>query len=285
MRRVLFLFFCLLTLSFAAFSQEEVAEKQFNLGDKPDSAFSLTRKSPVVIDFEQEEEPEDKEEKKEKKKRKKNVFYGIKTKKGFTRRGFGKNLTLELFHYLKEPPSELDPFVPEVYWYDKSQRKVKSTQGFDPRQGYILHGPYRVLIDDNVVEEGIFYMGMKHGRWTKYDRDGTLLDKRKYIKGWPKESVLKYYDQDRTKLKEIIPIVYDEKNGDYFLFHENGTVAIKGTYEEGVKVGRWTEFYPFLNRRKKEIIYPSDPYDKETKPYINREWNKRGQTVYERKVD
>ena len=284
MKRFLFSTICMTIFFGYAHAQQDLAKSQLKLGEKPDSAFSLTRKSPVVIDFDQEEEEEeDKDEKKDK--RKKNVFYGIKTKKGFTRRGFGKNLTLELFHYLKEPPQELDPFVPEIYWYDKSQRKVKATQGFDPRKGYVLHGPYKVLIDDNIVEEGIFYNGMKHGRWTKYDRSGILTDKRKYNKGWPKESVVTYYGQDREKLKEIIPIVYDKKNGDYFFFHENGSVAIKGEYKNDVKVGRWIEFYPFLDRRKKEIMYPTDPYDDETEPYINREWNKRGQTVYERKVD
>ena len=140
-----------------------------------------------------------------------------------------------------------------------------------------------MLVGNELVEEGIFYFGMKHGRWTKFTKDGILLDKTKYYKGWPKESKVRFYANDQTKLKEIIPMVFGEKQGDYYFFHENGMIAITGKFKEGEKVGRWSEYYPFLNRRKKEITYPSDPFDKSTKPYINREWNRRGQLVYERK--
>ena len=191
-------------------------------------------------------------------------------------------MTLELFHYLKQPPKEIDPYVPEIYWYDTKQRKIRSSRNFDPKKGYILHGSYQVLNGNQVVEDGIFYYGMKNGRWTKYNKDGILLDKRKYYKGWPKESLVKFYDSDSKKLKEIIPIVFGQKDGEYYYFYENGMMAIKGEYKEDAKVGRWTEFYPFLNRRKKEIVYPSDPYDTETQSYISKEWNRRGQLVYER---
>lgn len=277
------LFFLFVLFSAKAWPQSASQDiERFNFG-QPDSTFSLIREAPITIDFEEEEEEAEKEKKKSsKKKRKKKVFYGVKTKKGFTRRGYGNNVTLDLFYYLKQPPKQIDPYIQDIYWYDTKQKKIKSTS-FDPRKGYILHGPYKQLAGDEVVEEGIFYFGTKHGRWTQFSKDGTLLDKRKYHKGWPKDAIVKFYDADQKKLKEVIPVVYDVKEGDYYYFHENGMIAIRGTYKENKKVGRWVEYYPFLNRAKKEIIYPSNPYE-ETPPYINREWNRRGQVVYQKKV-
>lgn len=279
--------FCLLFsfFSLSSFAQGEMNtadEERFHFGH-PDSSFSLIRDSPVTIDLEQEEEDEEEKKEVKKKKRKKKVFYGIKTKKGFARRGYGKNATLELFYYVKSAPKELDPYVQDIYWYDTQQRKVRST-AFNPALGYILHGPYTRSSGDAVLEEGIYYLGKKHGRWMTYDKEGILLDKRKYNKGWPKESIMTYYDDERKKLKEVIPMVHDKKDGDYYYFHENGAIAIRGTYREDKKVGRWLEYYSFLGRQKKEIMYPASPYDEDTEPYINREWNRRSQLVYQKKL-
>jgi hypothetical protein len=57
----------------------------------------FTVDTPVNLDFRKEEEPVDTKKKKVKKK----VFYGIKTKKGFTRRGTGERVSFEIFYYLK----------------------------------------------------------------------------------------------------------------------------------------------------------------------------------------
>ena len=38
-----------------------------------------------------------------KKKPKRNTYYGIKTRKGYTRKGFGDKITIELFYTLKKP--------------------------------------------------------------------------------------------------------------------------------------------------------------------------------------
>ena len=276
------LFAFTLLLSFSALAQEDEGER-FIFGQQPDSSFSLVREAPVSIDLEKEEELAEEEEEPKKKKRKKKVYYGIKTKKGFTRSGQGNKITIELFYYLKEPV-DVNPYVPEVYWYDLKQRRVRGTRTFDPRKGVLLHGPYKRIQGEQVIEEGIFFKGVKHGRWTRYTLDDVLVDKRKFYKGWPKESIVKFYDDERTKLKEVTPMVYGQKEGDYYFFHENGDIAIKGEYKEGIKVGRWTEYYPFRSRKKKEIQYPSDPYDKKFEPFINREWNRRGQLVYTKPI-
>lgn len=254
-------------------------DSEDNVFGEREESFSLYRDDPLTIDLESEEEEEGKTEVK-KKKRKKKVFYGLKTKKGWTRRGVGEQQVIETFYILREPP-ELDAYVPEVYFYDIKSQKISKTRKFDPRKGFILHGPYKKRKKGMVIEEGIFYKGTMHGRWMQLNTNDILLNKKFYYKGWPKESKVKYYDPERTKLKEVIPIVYGEVSGTYYMFHENGEIAIRGRYEKNVKVGKWTEYYDFLGRKKKELQYPPTAYDEKFKPFISKEWNKRSQLVYQ----
>ena len=213
-----------------------------------------------------------------KKKPKKKTFYGIKTKKGFTRKGYGEKMVLELFYYLKYP-DEATRFVRDIYWYDFTRNEIRKT-GFDPKKGKLLHGPYKKMQGEVVLEEGIYYKGAKHGRWMKYNRDDLLDDKEKYYKGWPKESLVTYYDAaERKKVKEMIPVEYDEREGYYTMFHENGTIAVQGEYKWDTKVGEWTENYP-NGKRKKIIAYPADPFDKNKTPYVKREWDLKGKEIY-----
>ncbi|MDQ3393801.1 MAG: hypothetical protein M3512_06785, partial [Bacteroidota bacterium] len=62
--------------------------------------------TPLTIDLDAQEE----EEAPKKKKRKKNVYYGIKTRKGFVKTGFGNDVVIETFNYLKEH-EDPDPYV------------------------------------------------------------------------------------------------------------------------------------------------------------------------------
>lgn len=248
-------------------------------GDEPDDIeFIIERSQPITIDLEEEAEEEDPRKKKEK--RKKNVFYGIKTKKGYTRSGYGDNTTVEIFHYLKEW-QEPDSYVPDIYWFDFRRKRIRNTGTIDKKYGRILHGPYTRITGGQLIEQGIYYIGTKHGRWIKLDKNDVLVDKKKYYKGWPKESLVKYYDDDREKLKEVLPVVYGEIEGDYYYFHENGEVAVKGQYDYGEKIGRWTEYFDIKLRAKKQIQYKSDPYENDFLPYTYREWNRRGQQVFD----
>lgn len=279
--RTIILLLC--TVPVLAQEETESDTTEFDIFKDTQEGFSLIEDMPMTLNMEREielsEEAKDARKRAEKR-RKRKVFYGIKTKKGFVRRGYGDRVELEIFHYLKEPVP-VDPYVPEIWWYDVRRKRVRPT-GYTPDQkGAILHGPYKKLVGEQVVEEGIYFKGTKHGRWTEYSSNDILMDKKKYFKGWPKESKVKFYDEKRTKLKEVVPIVYGVKEGTYYYFHENGSVAVKGEYEEDVKVGRWTEYYPFMNRRKKEIQYPSDPYDNSYRPFISREWNRSNQLIYE----
>src|SRR6478736_5693733 len=158
------------------------------------------------------------ENKKEKPKKK--TFYGIKTKKAFTRKGYAPNITIELFYVLKSQ-EKYSGFARDIYWYDFTRREMRKTDKFDPKNGVLLHGPYKRLVGETVVEEGIFYKGSKHGRWMKYDKQELLDDKDKYYKGLPKESLITYYDPvERKRIKEIVPIEFGEREGYYYLYHE-----------------------------------------------------------------
>jgi hypothetical protein len=236
--------------------------------------------SPVTVDLGRPNDYlEDVEVKKKKRKRK--VFYGIKTRKGFTREGYGDRITIELFHMLKEP-IETDPYVRDIYWYDFRRKEIRIGGKIDQKYGAILHGTYKKMRGTQVITEGIFYKGTKHGRWMQYDKEDLLVDKEKYYKGWPKESQVAYYDLGREKMKEIIPIEYGEKEGNYFYFFESGQTGVYGEYNWDNRVGDWVEYYP-SGRRKKIIRYSKDAYDKAFTPFIWKEWSEKGKLVYEKR--
>ncbi|WP_157630076.1 toxin-antitoxin system YwqK family antitoxin [Thermonema rossianum] len=220
-----------------------------------------------------------KKEKKDKgrKIKKRRVYYGVKTKKTFIKHDNG---TVEIFHYL---PEWHEPYnkVEEIAWYWEKRRKLYHTEYGSIKRGEakLLHGPYRKLYKDQVMEEGFYYYGAKHGRWVRYgrdalDRDWVLIDKTKYFRGWLKESKRTYYDEKQNKLKEVIPIKHGKLEGNYYFFYPNGRIAIKGQYEAGQRVGVWMEYYP-NGQRKREIHYPRKP-DTNEKPYILRQWDERG---------
>ena len=266
-------------------AETETDTTEFDIFGDVEDGFSLISESPLTLNMEREmelsKEAKDAQKRKEQR-RKRKIFYGIKTKKGFTRRGQGDRAELEIFHYIKEP-IEVDPYVPEISWYDFTRKRIRNTGKVEDKRGVILHGPYKKIIGEQVIEEGIYYKGTKHGRWTKYDRNDILIEKLKYYKGWQKESKVRYYDDKQTKLKEVVPLLYGKLDGTYFYFHENGTLAIRGEYRENAKIGKWTEYYNFMRRRKKEIQYPADPYDTSYQPFISKEWDRSARLVYEAK--
>lgn len=226
------------------------------------------------------------EEQGTKRKPRRNEFYGLRTKPWYLTRGQGASLVRESFYYLKEYV-EPEAYVPEVFWYDVDRGKIVTTRNnLNPESSGILHGPYKRYVGDSLVEEGNYYMGLKHGRWNTWDRNGILQDKTKWFKGWPKDSRKSFYDIKSTKLREVIPVEYGEENGDYYYFHENGLVAVKGKYKFGRKVGIWREYYGHRRQIKREVQYPNDPWDWDRgfEPYIIREYDKRGNVLYDREI-
>lgn len=221
-----------------------------------------------------------KEEKKTKKK-KKNVFLGYKTKKGITRSGSGKNAVIETFNYLREY-QEPSNYAPAKYYYNVKRRKIFKGRTIDPKVSKILHGPYKKMQGGKVLEQGYFYIGTKHLRWEKYNRNEILLSKTHFEKGFPRDAQISYYDAARQKVKEVIPYVNGKVEGDYVKFREDGLLEWEGQYENGKKVGEWIEYWPFRNRRHYVYQYPESAYDEPFEPYLVRQYNRNNSLIYEK---
>lgn len=267
------------------------------------------------LDFE--EDYESPKEFKEKRK-KRRVYYGFKTKKAFTKSGQGTQQTVEIFHYLKvwQEPNE---FVKDIYWFDIRKMKIVKSRKYDPEYSKILHGPYKKMLGGIVIEEGIYYVGTKHGRWMEYDKpkdfkfrsgdkdktikeDGEkylipgsdtvinyqlLKSKEKYNRGWSKYAELKYYDSEKLKLKEVLPYDKDKKlNGDYYSYFSNGRIRLRGELIDGKRVGTWVEYQTIGSRvrRLSEIKYPNFPEEEEPKGELLKLWDdKDGSLIYDPK--
>lgn len=245
---------------------------------KKDKRFEADKAPTIVLDTVASDKKEEKP-----KKIPKRVYYGLKTRKGYVKSFSGGKPMVELFYTLKtyQEPNE---YVRDIYWFDTRRKKIR--KGVIPPKekdnARILHGPYKKLINGNVIEEGIFYIGTKHGRWEKYDANFTLLEKEKYYKGWPKNAELSYYDIEKKKLKEVKPYVDNVLHGNYYSFHENGQLQMEGKFEDGKKIGVWIEYYNFLRRRYKEYQYPESADAEQFEPYLLREYDRSARIVYDK---
>lgn len=228
-----------------------------------------------------------KSEKKAKKKNVKNEYEGVAMIKAYTKFGSGDRTIVEEFHVLRDNDAAKPlPYIRDVYRYFQRSGRVTSSIIKDEGTGLLLHGPYKRYQNGELMEEGFYYAGMKDGRWEKYDAHFMLLDKTRWTKGVPAESRLTFYDSTHRKIKEIIPVEYGKIKGTYMAFHENGLLAEEGKYDNGVKVGRWTEFYPInpsgRRMRKKLMQYASDQWDTDFEPYVITEWDEKGKVTFER---
>lgn len=249
-------------------------------GESLEDLFKVDYDTPLTLDLEDKEDDVVEPIKKKGKNVKRNVYFGLKTRKAFTRTVRGSDLILDLFNVLKEyegPPE----YASDFYWYDYKKKKIINSLKVDVRNAGVLHGPYVKRVGDQIIEQGWYYKGLKHRRWVRFNRHDILQDKTYWWKGWPQESRLAYYDFNKTKLREVIPIHYGEKDGEYWAFHEDGSLAVRGEYKFGHKVGLWREFYDG-GRVKREVVYPDDPFNFKFNPHITREWDSKGTLIYDR---
>ena len=223
------------------------------------------------------------EERKKQKKFKKKVFYGKKTKKMYTMVGEGNRATVEIFYVLKKY-EEPDPYIKDIYWYDWEKGRIMTTPitERDKPTALILHGPYKKMIGENIVEEGVFYVGTKHARWEKYDKDFILMEKLKYYRGWAKDAKITFYDSDRKKVREVVPMFNNIIEGEYFSYYESGNMKSQGKYKNGVRVGVWIEYFDAPTKKKKEIQYAKSYLVKEFQPYTLREWDTKNKLIYDK---
>jgi antitoxin component YwqK of YwqJK toxin-antitoxin module len=211
-------------------------------------------------------------------KRKKNEFYGIFSKKIFLKQEKGRNVITETFYVL---PSYQNPskYVFNKYYFESNSKKRRIIKTFysHPKYGMPLHGSYVRRVNGDIVEEGYYYKGTKHGRWMKYgiDKDGdklVLINKEKWDRGNPKGSRVTYYDAKKKYTKEVMPYSFGKLEGRYVKFYKNGRMMEMGFYQNGHKVGRWKEFYDRDKGNGKKIIdYPKN-YWEEGEPIVVKEW-------------
>ncbi|MGL4629710.1 MAG: toxin-antitoxin system YwqK family antitoxin [Leadbetterella sp.] len=207
------------------------------------------------------------------------VYNQFPVKKVIAKRGSGLRMVYQEFYILKES-IEPSRYTREVYWYSSKTGRIVSALSRDIDESTLLHGPFKEYKGENLVREGSYYMGAKHGRWVEYDKNFNLLNKEIYEKGYYAEDSIYYHNGDSSKLKEVVPFQFGRKSGPYFKFYEDGTLEEEGKYDTGIKVGKWIEYYQGGNRRKKETQYPKDMLDT-SEPKILREYDEKGKLIYD----
>ncbi len=191
-----------------------------------------------------------KADRKSKSKLSKTEYEGLSMVKAYTKFGSGDRTIVEEFYVLRDNDATKPlPYIRDIVRYYQRSARVTSSIVRDEGVGLLLHGPYKRYQNGDLVEEGYYYAGMKDGRWEKYDANFMLLDKSHWHQGVPSGSRLSYYDSTHRKIKEVLPVAYGKVNGTYMAFHENGLLAEEGKYDSGVKIGRWTEYYPIKSQR------------------------------------
>lgn len=208
-------------------------------------------------------------------------YDGVAVEKQIIRRGSGSRMRYTELYTSKKNDQQPNPYVRSIFWFEPKRQRVVEALARNREQNLLLHGPYKEFRGEDLIEEGYYYLGTRHGRWVTYGTDGTILSKSTYSKGFLANSVITYYDADSTKIREIIPNWYGKQTGDYFIFHEGGTLAVQGQLDNGVKVGKWIEYYPTGNRRKKETQYGGNCFDT-TAAYVIREYDESGKLTYQK---
>lgn len=251
------------------------------------SAPSLVAKR-VSMTKEQERAAKEKEKSAQRKpKKKKNIFLGERIKKGYVKSGpKGKNQKVEIFYYLRTF-QQPNPFAPARYYFNPRKRKIfKASTELNAATDKVLHGPYKMLQGGKVVETGYFAFGTRHLRWERLTRDNTLLSKTHYEMGFPRDANITYYDAGQKQVKEVVPYLNGQLEGDYVRYNENGQLEWSGQFENGKRVGNWDRYWGFRNTRNRlryQYQYGESGYEPEvTEPVLVKEYNRNGVLIYEK---
>ena len=217
-------------------------------------------------------------------KKKKNIFLGERIKRAYVKSGpKGKNQIIEVFYYLKTF-QQPNPMAPARYYYSpKKHRIYKAVGELDPATDKVLHGPYKKVQNNQVLETGYFALGTRHLRWEKLDLKGTLTAKTHYEMGFPRDANISYYDNGSTMLKEVVPYVNGKLEGDYVKYRNDGQREWTGQFENGRRVGEWTNYWDYKNYRHYVYQYAATGYDPEiTEPELIREYSHGGSVIFDK---
>jgi len=215
----------------------------------------------------------------------KDEYAGIKIEGKLGSYGSGVRMTAEEVHVVKYVEDEaLSPYLQEIYIFDPAQSRVSTIPLKDAKNAQICHGPYKKFINQKLVEEGFFYMGVKDGRWENYGPENELENKAYYTKGFLKDSYFYYYDAGKKKIKEVIPRSFGKVRGTYQAFYANGNVKEIGKMDDSVKVGIWREYHEVGTggRLKKEWKYGADKFDI-SEPLLIQERDQQSKIIFQTK--
>ena len=247
---------------------------------------SLSTARKVVLTKEQDRAAKEAEKDAQRKpKKKKKIFLGEKIKRAYVKSGpKGRNQKIGIFYFLKYPKT-LSAYAPAYYYYDTKKHKILKLAEVqeDVSTLKILHGPYKLMQNNKVIETGFYALGTKHLRWEQFDKNGVLLTKTHYEMGFPRDANVSYYGEDRAKINEVVPYVNGRLEGDYAKFLVNGQPEWRGQFENGKKVGTWTKFWGFRGRRRFEYQYAETGYDPEVaEPELVREYNRNATLIFDK---
>ena len=245
---------------------------------------SVAGKKTVLTKAEEKAAKDEEKAAQRKKPIKKKIFLGERTKKAFVKSGpKGRNQIIEVFYYLKTF-RQPDPMAPAVYYYSAKKRKIyKATGELDASTDKVLHGSYKKTQNNQVLETGYFANGTRHLRWEKFDNKGTLLTKTHYEKGFPRDANISYYDAGRTMLREVVPYVNGKLEGDYVRFRNDGRREWVGHFENGRRVGEWTNFGDYKKYPHYVFQYGESGYEPEVEePELVREYSRGGSIIFDK---
>ena len=212
-------------------------------------------------------------------------YAGIKIEGKLGSYGSGVRMTAEEVNVVKYIEDEaLSPYLQEIYIFDPAQSRVSTIPLTEAKNAQICHGPYKKFINQKLVEEGFFYMGVKDGRWENYGPENELENKAYYQKGFLKDSYFQYYDGSKKKIKEVIPRSFGKIRGTYQAFYANGSLKESGKLDDSVKVGIWREYHEVGSggRLKKEWKYGTDKFDT-SEPILIQERDQQSKIIYQTK--
>jgi hypothetical protein len=215
----------------------------------------------------------------------KDEYAGIKTEGRLGSYGSGVRMTAEQINVVKYVEDEvLSPYLQDIYIFDPAQSRVISIPLKEAKNAQICHGPYKKFINQKLVEEGFFYMGVKDGRWENYGPENELENKAYYSKGFLKDSYFYYYDAAKKKVKEVIPRSFGKVRGTYQAFYANGNIKEMGKLDDSVRVGIWREYHEVGSggRLKKEWKYGADKFDT-VEPRLIQERDQQSKIIFQTK--
>ena len=212
-------------------------------------------------------------------------YAGIKTERKLGNYGSGVRMTVEEVNVVKYVEDEaLSSYMAEIFIFDPSQSRVVSIPTKEAKNAQICHGPFKKYVNQKLIEEGFYFMGVKDGRWETYGPENELENKVYYEKGYTAGSIIHYYDATNKKIREVIPRLYGKVRGTYFSYYPSGSLKEDGRLDDSVKVGRWREYHEFGSggRLKKEWKYGKDKFN-QMEPVLIQERDQQSKVIFQTK--